>query len=138
MTGSHLPSGVAAETVRWCEAVAAALATSAARTGGLAAGIAADWLDDVGQEWAQRTALLHRELVRDALAAADLCSAFAHRAGADNAPPPTPPVAGPGVAGPGVGPLRDRRARLGGTEAGRAQNDLGMQVAELPPIGPPG
>lgn len=128
MTGSNPPPGVRADTVRWCRDVAAVLGAVAAQAGRLAAGIAADWLDDNGREWAERATLLHRELVRDASAAADLSTAPARSDDAES-----------GVSPLGAGVGRDRRARLGGTDAVRAQDGIGMQVAELPePGGPPG
>jgi hypothetical protein len=117
--------------MRWCASVAAALAGAADRVGRLAHGIVEDWRDPRGQEWAQRVALLHRELGRAAAEAAELGTALAHgchssTAAANDLPRPAPlPVRG-------ATPARDRGPRLGAVAGDRAEHDLGMGIAELP------
>ncbi len=106
----------------WCGEVAAVLAAASERTARLAVQIAEDWLDDRGREWAERAALLHRELERSAAAAAALGTRF-------TGPDPSSSVLWP------IGPViaRHRGPRLGGTSGARTGDDTGMQIAELPP-----
>ena len=103
---------------RWCADVAAVLLEASDRTARLALRIAEDWLDDRGREWAERAALLHREL--------DRMAADAARRGTE--PDPTPELLSPLVTGPAR-----RGPRLGGTSGVRADDASGMRIAELPP-----
>lgn len=120
---------VAAESAaHWCLGLAVALAEAAVRVGRLAGRIAQDWPDDRGREHAERTALLHRELGRDALDAAEL-------GGVLSRPGATDPATDPGSVAAAV--LRGRAgrgARLGGTEASRADDERGMRIAQLPDL----
>lgn len=102
----------------WCADVAAVLLAASDQTARLAVRIAEDWLDDRGREWAERAALLHRELDRMATEAAHL--------GAQ--PDPALPVLPTLVVGTGR-----RGPRLGGTAGERADDAYGMSIAELPP-----
>lgn len=111
--------GVAA---RWCVEVAAVLLAASDRTARLAVQVAGDWLDDRGREWAERVALLHRELDRSAAEAADLGARLAH---ADPGPAGLPAIA--------AGMSRRRGPRLGDTAGVRTDDEIGMQIAELPP-----
>ena len=110
-----------ASDTRWCADVAAVLRAASDQTARLAVQIAEDWLDDRGREWAERAALLHRELDRIAGDAAHLGTRLAH-------PEPAPPVLTTVVAGTGR-----RGPRLGGTAGERADDAYGMRIAELPP-----
>jgi hypothetical protein len=118
---------------QWCLGLAVALAEAAAQVGRLADRIAQDWPDEHGLERAERTALLHRQLGRDALAAAELGGTLAQR-GADD------PIADHGsVATAVVRGRAGRGARLGGTESARVEEERGMRIAQLPDQdGPPG
>ncbi len=107
----------------WCAEVVAVLVEASDRTARLAVAIAEDWLDDRGREWAERAALLHREL--------DRLAADAARRGAERADPdpfPLPVLAAPGRRGPRLG-----GPRLGGTAGTRVDDEDGMRIAELPP-----
>lgn len=114
--------------VRWCAVLAVTLAEASARAATLADRIVHDWLDDHGREWAERTAMLHRELGRDALAAAELGNLVACRAAETSGTDLYPAVLAPGRRGP----------RLGGTEASRADDERGMRLAQLPDLDAPG
>lgn len=119
--------------VRWCADVAAALEDASARAGTLAAALADDWPDVHGQEWADRTTLLHRELDRASAEAAGLARQLAGPA-TDDAPEALLRAAVSGVAA-----VLTRRSpaaagpRLGDTTGTSADSDLGMRIAELPP-----
>ena len=116
----------AESAAQWCLGLAVALAETAVQVGRLADRIADDWLDDHGRERAERTALLHRELGRDALAAAELGNTLA-RLGADGPTPDPWSVA--------VAALRGRAGRgmrLGGTDVSRVDDERGMRIAQLP------
>lgn len=103
----------------WCAEVAAALLAASERVARLSVQVGEDWLDDRGREWAERAALLHRELDRAAARAAEL------GARQDD---PVPAIPMPIV------PLGPRRGpRLGGTGGVRADDGTGMRIAELPP-----
>jgi hypothetical protein len=106
------------DAARWCADVAAVLFAASDRTARLAVGIAEDWLDDRGREWAERVALLRRELDRSAEDAAEQ-----GRRLADSGTAPLIAPTGPARGGP----------RLGGVGGIRTEDDTGMRIAELPP-----
>lgn len=131
------PDGVYPDS-RWCAGVAAALSGASERVGRLALGIADDWRDGRGREWAERTTLLHRELGRVAAEAAEIGAAIARRATeaaaqpvpvAESLPPPRAAVLGAAAAARGRGP------RLGAVAGDRAEPDVGMRIAQLPEPG---
>ncbi|OJY52596.1 hypothetical protein [Pseudonocardia sp. 73-21] len=149
-----IPPGDDDPDARWWGGVSAALAGAADGAGRLALAVAEDWRDGHGQEWAERVALLHRELGRVAAESSEIVAAIARRA----PEPPSPPVAGPPTAGPraslvppsgpplswqeALAPLRaavlgaaaatrDRGPRLGTAAGERVDDDLGMRIAEL-------
>lgn len=113
-------------TARWCAGLADRLSDVGRRVGRLSEQIAGDWPDDRGREWSERSALLHRELGRDAQAAADLGAELARRAAAADLGEPTPPPPA------GVSPARPPGMRLGGTSATRVDDERGFRIAELP------
>jgi hypothetical protein len=106
---------------RWCADVAAVLRAASDQTARLAVRVAEDWLDERGREWAERVALIHRELDRMATEAADLRARIAD-------PDTAPPL--PATIGAGTG---RRGPRLGGTAGERVDDTYGMRIAELPP-----
>lgn len=124
-----------AEAADWCAGLAAVLADVAGQAGGLAARIADDWSDDHGREWAERAALLRRELSRDALAATELATDLARRsadASLTGAPTTDSPTTGAGaLSAPVAGSTRPTGARLGGTDADRVDEERGMRIAQL-------
>jgi hypothetical protein len=105
-------------TDRWGDQLAETLREIAWRLSRLADAVAADWPDQRGQEWADRAARLHRELDRQAGAAAELASA-----GESSAP----------VTGWSGSSAGRSRVRLGGMEARSADPESGVRIAELPP-----
>lgn len=112
--------------------LAAVLAETGVRTGRMSREIAADWPDEHGREWAERTDRLRRHLHREALAAAELGQALTREAEArEMANPQRVPAVGWGGGG---APAR-RGMRLGGTEAQREDDDRGVRIAELPAAG---
>jgi hypothetical protein len=119
---------------RWCAEVAVTLTAGAVRLGRLAEGVAEDWLDEHGREWAERAALLHRELGRGATDAAELGEALARHADAtdctDHTDGPMPTVAVPGRG------ARSPRARLGDTSGAHVDGERGMALVQLPPQDP--
>lgn len=128
------PTDDDAPDARWCHGVSAALAGASEGVGRLARAIADDWRDGHGQEWAERTTLLHRELGRVAAEAAEIGAAIARRATEAAAPPvswPEPPAAVLGAAAA----ARGRGPRLGAVAGDRTDDDLGMRIAELPEPG---
>jgi hypothetical protein len=108
-----------------CTALAEAVRDLAARVRDVARLIAESRLDDYGREWAERAALVHRALAREAAVADDLGGAIRRSVpepgGLGPAPLP-PPAAGP----------RGGRPRLGGTAAERVGSQLGPDLALLP------
>lgn len=118
----------------WCANLAIALAEMSVQVGELADRILRDWPDDRGRERAERTAALHRELGRDALAAAQLGKALARDAaedvdaGGEAAPPALPALS--------LGPAWRPGTRLAGTEADRVDPERGVRIAQLPDPGP--
>jgi hypothetical protein len=110
---------------RWCAAVSATLNGVSERMGLLAVAIADDWRGPRGQEWAERAALLHRELGRVAAEATEIATAITGRAAEDSGPSvPLHAAAG-----------RQRGARLGVVAGERTENDIGMRIARLPEPG---
>jgi hypothetical protein len=107
----------------WCARLADGLADIGRRVGRLSQHIAGDWPDDRGRELAERSQLLHRELARHAVAAAELGEAYAHR--------PVDPSPLPAITGLPAG-RGHQGMRLGGTQASRADDERGMRIAELP------
>ncbi|WP_219418444.1 hypothetical protein [Pseudonocardia nigra] len=124
MTPSDRPDDGAAAG-RWCLLLAEEMAEVGRRATTLATEIADDWRDDRGREWAERVALLGRELGRSAVAAAELGAAWTRRQ--PDAPQITPSS---------VVPRRGYGVRLGGTESARADDERGIRIAELPAAGP--
>lgn len=114
-------------TIRWCAELAAAVAELAPRVARLTDEVARDWPDDHGREWSERAALVHRELCRDAVTAAELGAAIARLAAG-------PLVLDP-LSGPAAGTVRHPGVRLGGIDATRAGDDRGMTIAQLPDPG---
>lgn len=113
----------------WCTRLALTLTDAAARIGALAGAIVHDWTDLRGQEWAERAALVHRELDRDAVAAAQVSAALAR----EQAPPsPDASAVISAAAAAALAATQRRTARLGGTEAHRADQERGMRIAQLP------
>lgn len=122
---------------RWCAGVAASLAGASERVSRLALVIADDWRDARGQEWAERTTLLHRELGRVAAQATEIGTAIAQQAAEVVAPPDPgadPPTPLP-AAVPGATAAHARGPRLGAVAGDRTQDGLGMRIAELPEPG---
>lgn len=109
----------------WCARLAGTLADAAAKIGALAGAVAADWPDDLGREWVERAALVHRELDRDALAAAQVGARLATERELTASDTLTGMAAALATAG-------RRSAQLGGTEAHRADQERGMRIAQLP------
>ncbi|MEJ3653959.1 hypothetical protein WEH80_24785 [Actinomycetes bacterium KLBMP 9759] len=106
---------------RWCAALADLLTDVSAQVGVLAARLAEDWPDERGRAQAERTAVLHRELGRDARAAEELAATLT----AQEAAACGIPLVGQA--------LRHRRGmQLGGTGAVRVDPALGARIAELP------
>ncbi len=125
-------SGRDYELAAWYARVAAVLADAGPRVARLAEGISGDWSDRNGCAWAERVALVGRELGRVEVAAADLADAHARRA-----EEPTGP-AGPWPSGAALPPGRragvDRTGpRLPGTDGVRVGDDRGVRLPELPP-----
>lgn len=117
--------------LRWCERAEEELILAADRAAVLAAAVAADWLDDHGREWSERTQRVRRDLGG---AAADAADAGRH-------------LARTGVAGADPAVLAALRAaassgrrgsgpRLGGTDGWRVDDKHGMHLAQLPDDGP--
>lgn len=115
---------------RWRADLAATLAAASVRIRRLAAGIADDWLDEHGREWAERTSLLHRELDRLADAAAALGAELAPSPADHPAPDPTAALRA-GVLGASA--ARRPGARLGATTGTYACDEPGMRIAEFAP-----
>jgi hypothetical protein len=112
----------------WCTRLADGLADLARRVGMLSEQIAQDWPDDRGRELAERSALLHRALGREAVAAAELGEAYARELLDPGLPPAVAAAAGP---------ARRQGMRLGGTDAARTDDGRGMRIAALPEPGGP-
>lgn len=125
--------------IGWCRAVAAVVDDAAARIAGLAGRIAHDWPDERGREAAERAALMHRQLARDATAVTELgrsiVAMMAALATATNEEPATAP-AGSRYGGRRPGD-RNEGPLLGGTEGARADDARGPQIPQLPDP-PPG
>lgn len=112
---------------RWCAHLVAALLDVGRRVGRLSEQIATDWPDDHGREWAERSALLRKDLDHAAVAAAELGRVLGRGTGEDGTGAPAPVAAGAsGRAG----------MRLGGTAGARTDDERGMRIAELPDNGP--
>jgi hypothetical protein len=112
---------------RWCMQLVEALVDVGRRVGRLSEQIAADWPDEHGREWAERSDLLRRELDRAALAAAELGRLLARETTED----------GSGAIGPPTARSRTGM-RLGETAGARADDERGIRIAELPDQPPPG
>ena len=111
---------------RWCAEVTELLRDTAVRAARLASAVAADWLDPEGRDWADRIAVLRRDLDDTARRADDL---------AERLPDTDPELASRLVAAlraaSGYGP------RLGDTTGARVDETHGVQIAQLPdPPGP--
>ena len=117
MTGPPLP-----RVREWSAALAAALDRTVERLDTTARGVAEGWPDARGREWADRLALLRREVLRDADDAHALGRTVERLAGdlaVDLAADPADPAPGP------VGP------RLGGIAAGRVDERRGVTIPQL-------
>ncbi|WP_232663796.1 hypothetical protein [Pseudonocardia sp. TRM90224] len=106
---------------RWCAALAELLADVSTQVGVLAARIVEDWSDERGRAQAERAAVLHRELARDARAAEELAGTLAAQEAAAG-----------GIPLVGQALRRRRGMQLGGTAAERVDPALGMRLAEQP------
>lgn len=120
--------------LRWCMRAGEGLAVAADRVGELAAAIAADWLDDHGREWAERTRRVRRDLgaaSADAAAAGRLLTSTddPHDAEGEGSGRLDPAVL---VALLAAADRRDTGPRLGGTDGLRIDGARGVSLAQLP------
>lgn len=111
-----------------CLMLAGELVVLAARARDVALLVAGARSDEHGQAWAERAGLVHRALRREAVAAGDLGHAL--RRSAQAAREADLLVAGSFV-GIAAG-LQAGRVRLGGVDARRADDEVGMRIARLP------
>lgn len=109
------------QAVRVLGGIAARLHEALPELARIADDVGRAWPDGLGREWAERASLLHRALVRE------LDTALAGLRAAQALQLPDTPAARLGTRPPdrGTGP------RLGGTEAGRADDERGMRIATL-------
>ena len=124
----------------WFAAVSSSLDAVLGEVAAVAGRIAAAWPDARGAEWAERAALVHRELGREADASAEAGRSATRLA--DDLSVESGPGTAPGV--PTIRPSalhggRPGGARLGGTEADRADDERGVRIPQLPePVDRPG
>lgn len=112
---------------QWCVQAAEVLADTASRAGQLAAALTTDWLDDHGRGWAERVAVLRRELV-DAAQHADAVAARLRdtdASGFELAAAITAALRASAVA-------RARGPQLGDTPGARVGDEHGVAIPELP------
>lgn len=111
----------------WVTRLARTLADAAALAGALAGAIAKDWTDSRGPEWAERAGLVHRELERDAAAAAQVSAALTGDPAATDPATVVTAIASAALSAP-----QRRGVRLGDTLAQRIDEERGMRIAQLP------
>ena len=109
-------------TARWNEELAGLLHELARALDRLAESVAADWSDRQGRDWLDRADRLHRDLLRQADAAA--------ASGGDTSGGALPPLAG---SRGGCGPAPRSAVRLGDVAGTRVDDPVGIRIAELPP-----
>jgi hypothetical protein len=110
------------DVAQWWSGLAEALVEAARRIGQLAEQVGRDWPDGHGREWAERAGQIGAGLACEAGAAAEVGADYARR----SMELPAGPVA------PGSFVARRPGMRLGGTEAHRVDDELGIRIAQLP------
>ena len=112
---------------RWCLEAVDVLRDAATAAGQLAAAVAVDWPDAHGDEWAHRIAALSRSLDDAAHHAADLAARPREpRSATTDLAPAVAAALRAASSSRATGP------RLADTSGGRADDDYGMRIAELP------